>query len=123
MAIVLPLLLLLLFGIVDFGLMLNRQLLLTEAAREGARMVALTGADEQAVRDMATDSLGIPLTSVRITACPATPVPDGRLAMATVVLTYSYENRTPLGSVMLIFGSSTGDRLELHAKGAMACVG
>ena len=123
MAIVLPLLLLILFGIIDFGLMLNRQLLLTETAREGARMVALTGADEQAVRNMASESLGITLTSVRITACPAPPAPDGQLPMATVVLSYRYANRTPLGSMMLIFGSNGGDSLELHAKGAMACVG
>jgi Flp pilus assembly protein TadG len=123
MAIVLPLLLLIVFGIIDFGLLLNRQILLTEAAREGARAVALTGADEQAVRDLATDSLGITLTSVQITGCPAPPAAGEPLPVATVALTYRYQNRTPLGSVMLIFGSSAGDSLELHAKGAMACVG
>ena len=41
MALVLPLLLLLLFGIIDFGRVLNAQITLTEAAREGARAAAL----------------------------------------------------------------------------------
>ncbi len=38
---VLPVLLLLVFGIVDFGRMLNAQIVVTEAAREGARAAAL----------------------------------------------------------------------------------
>src|SRR2546430_15369562 len=41
MALVLPLLLFVIFGLIDFGRMLNTQLTLTEAAREGARAAAL----------------------------------------------------------------------------------
>ena len=41
MALVLPLLLLLVFGIVDFGRALNLQITLTQAAREGVRPAAL----------------------------------------------------------------------------------
>ena len=40
-ALVLPLLLLLVFGIIDFGRALNAQITLTQAAREGARLEAL----------------------------------------------------------------------------------
>jgi len=40
-AMVLPLLLLLVFGIIDFGRMLNAKITLNEAAREGARSAAL----------------------------------------------------------------------------------
>ena len=40
-ALLLPVLLLLVFGIIDFGRALNAQVTLTQAAREGARMAAL----------------------------------------------------------------------------------
>src|ERR1039458_5924651 len=40
-ALLLPVLLLLVFGIVDFGRALNAQITLTQAAREGVRLAAL----------------------------------------------------------------------------------
>ena len=40
-ALLLPVLLLLVFGIIDFGRALNAQITLTQAAREGARIAAL----------------------------------------------------------------------------------
>ena len=43
MAIVTPLLLLLVFGIVDFGFMFQRYVVLTNAAVEGARVASLPG--------------------------------------------------------------------------------
>ena len=42
MAIVLPLLVALVFGIIDFGRMLNAEIELSQAAREGVRLAALT---------------------------------------------------------------------------------
>ena len=42
MAIVLPLLVMLVFGIIDFGRMLNAQIEISQAAREGVRLAALT---------------------------------------------------------------------------------
>ena len=42
-ALVLPLLLLVFGGIIDFGLLLQRQQVLTNAAREGARLAVLPG--------------------------------------------------------------------------------
>ena len=42
-ALVMPLLLLLVFGIVEFGLIMNRQITVTHAAREGARYYSLPG--------------------------------------------------------------------------------
>ena len=118
MAIVLPLLLLILFGIIDFGLMLNRQLLLTEAAREGARVVALDPSGDATAK--VTAVLGTTPSAVDITACPADPGPSDD---ATVRVTYRYETKTPLGSMMLVFGSSAGDSFQLTATGVMACVG
>jgi Flp pilus assembly protein TadG len=42
-AIVLPVLLLLVFGIIEFGLLFNRYITVTHAAREGVRVAALAG--------------------------------------------------------------------------------
>jgi Flp pilus assembly protein TadG len=73
MALVLPLLFLLLFGIIEFGFIFNRFITVTHAAREGARVYALPGksaaegvaAAEAAAPDLAGD--------VRCSATPGTP--------------------------------------------------
>lgn len=114
MAIVLPLLLLILFGIIDFGLVLNRQILLTSAAQQSARAVALGDPDAAA---RAARVLGETPTSVEVTPCADA---DGD---ATVTLTYRYQTKTPLGSITLLFGESVGDTFELRATGVMACAG
>jgi Flp pilus assembly protein TadG len=119
MAIVLPLLLLILFGIIDFGLLLNRQLLLTEAAREGARVAALDGSESR-VRDRVEAVLGTAPSTIQVNPCPAGASAD---ADASVSLSYAYQTKTPLGSVMLLFGSSGTDSFTLTATGVMSCVG
>lgn len=48
-AMVLPILLLFIFGIIEFGRVLSVQHLLNTAAREGARMASLPGANNAAV--------------------------------------------------------------------------
>jgi Flp pilus assembly protein TadG len=67
MAIVLPLLLLVLIGIIEFGRVLNVQVSLTQAAREGARYAAIhhsdSSLDVSAVALAAAPSLsGLPVT-------------------------------------------------------------
>ena len=42
-ALLLPLLVLLVFGMIDFGRAINAQITITQAAREGARVLALPG--------------------------------------------------------------------------------
>ena len=112
--------LLILFGIIDFGFALNRQLLLTEAAREGARAVAVGGAGTAEVREKVRTLTGEYPTSLTVTACPADAT---AAADATVVLSYSYAAKTPLGSMMLLFGQDATEGFELGATGVMACVG
>lgn len=74
-ALVLPILLLILLGIVDFGRILNEHLTVTAAAREGARSAAVmntdatvTGVVQQAASSLKTD--GNPLT-ITISPSPA----------------------------------------------------
>jgi Flp pilus assembly protein TadG len=51
LALVMPVLLLILFGIIEFGLAFSRNIAITNAAHEGARVVSLDGADaEETVR-------------------------------------------------------------------------
>lgn len=89
MALVLPLLLLVVGGIIDFGRMFYTQEILTNAAREGARMVAVGYTTAQAdVRigqaavavttgtttyQYCNESTATPSCSASATPCPGTP--------------------------------------------------
>jgi Flp pilus assembly protein TadG len=115
---VLPVLLLILFAIVDFGRMLNAKIVLSEAAREGARAVALAGpgAADQRVNAVVSDLSGDIDRPYRIDQCdPSDPTSD-----ATVTLTYHFEFVTPL-AVLAGFGDSD-HRIALTATGVMPCL-
>lgn len=60
MAIVLPLLFLLVFGIIEFGFVFNRWITVTHAAREGVRVYSLgsSAADSEAAAEAAAPDLG-----------------------------------------------------------------
>ena len=108
MALVLPILILLLFGIVEFSKGYNAKTELTGAVREGARELAL-GKDpdevEAATRDAAP---GITLTSVTVGGgCP----PDGS-GKAIVTATYNLDYNIPL------FDSGTW---TITSRGVMLC--
>jgi hypothetical protein len=63
-ALVLPLLLLLVLGIVDFGFLFQRLEVVTNAAREGARIAVLPGYNTDDVKDRVNDYLeegGVPI--------------------------------------------------------------
>ena len=111
-ALVLPLLLLIIFAIVDFGRMLNAKITINEAAREGARAAALVGTAEANARISAVTG-GMGGVSASISGCPSEPNPN---ANATVTITYSFEFITPL-SVLAGLGDST-----LEATGVMPCL-
>jgi Flp pilus assembly protein TadG len=104
-AIVLPVLLLILLGIIEFGRAYNAQVSIQAAAREGARELALrhsTGEVESATRDGAPS---VTIDSIAQTPCPATG--DGK---AKVKVTES------LAFLALPFGP-----LDLTATGVMRC--
>lgn len=72
-ALLLPVLVLLVFGIIDFGRVFNAQISVTQAAREGARLAAL--ANPNACDRTAAAATGLSLTcagNVTITACSST---------------------------------------------------
>src|SRR3954466_2892448 len=113
-ALVVPMLVLLLFGVVEFGRAYFVQTTVSGAAREGVRVMALqnnaTAARAAAVS--AASTLGV--TSAQVTVSPASCVstPDAAVS-ATVTVTY------PMTYVTGLFGSS----ITLTGKGVMRCNG
>ncbi|MFI6101316.1 TadE/TadG family type IV pilus assembly protein [Lentzea sp. NPDC051213] len=117
-ALLMPILLILVMGIVDFGRALHAQITLTQAAREGVRVAALkqpnpTGRTEDAAAGLDPASIG-----VTVTACPATPDDED----AEVEATYTFEFVTPVGGLAGMFGGGGfGSPILLSAKGVMPC--
>lgn len=113
-ALVLPLLVLLVFGIIDFGRLYYEQITLTDAAREGVRVVALQGTLATAtttVQNAAGD------TGVSVQATPTTlPCTAGQTV--TVTATESFSFLTPLPDLAGFTGVSS-----VTGKAAMRCGG
>ena len=112
LAFVLPVLLLMLFGIIEFGRAYNAQVSLTGAAREGARVMAVRN-DPTTARTAtiaAAPSLSPSLASSNIAISPATCQ-----AGQTVTLTATY----PLSFSTPMFGTT----ITLTGKGVMRCGG
>jgi Flp pilus assembly protein TadG len=116
-ALLLPVLLLIVFGIIDFGRALNAQVTLTQAAREGARLEALN--QPNVVSRTQAAATGLSPVSVGVTSCPPGAGPESN---AVVKATYSFHFVTPVGAVAAMFGGSgIGAPITLTAQGAMPC--
>jgi Flp pilus assembly protein TadG len=88
-ALILPLLMMLVFGTIQFGLLYNRQQALHASAREGARMAALPSATSADISARALDALdGIPLGGTpTVTITPSLTRPcEGRLGETVLVV-------------------------------------
>ncbi|KJK44654.1 hypothetical protein UK23_28680 [Lentzea aerocolonigenes] len=115
-ALLMPILLVLVMGIVDFGLALRAQITITQAAREGVRVAALkqSGAATRATTAASGLSVG-----VSVSACPS-----GTGGDATVTVTHTFNFVTPVGGLAGMFGgASFGSPITLSAKGVMPCEG
>jgi Flp pilus assembly protein TadG len=96
-ALVLPVLLIVVFGLIDFGRMLNAQLIVSDAAREGARAAAIVDAHEGETRIDHITASTIGAVDRTVTGCPADPAPTD-FAQATVVVVFHWA--TPLGAIL-----------------------
>lgn len=114
MAILLPVLILILFGIMEFGRALNTQAMLTHAARESVRVMAITksasDAKTSAINAAPTLSPNLISSNVDVTIFPAGTC----TAPATATVTINYQLSTLTG----IAGP-----FEMTAKGVMLCGG
>ena len=84
MALVLPLLFLLVFGIIEFGFVFNRWITMTHSAREGVRQLAAgqpADVAEQRARDAAPD-----IGPNEVTCTAATPAPPSQVQMTCQTL-------------------------------------
>jgi len=127
LALTLPLLMLILLGVFDFGLMFQQYEVVTNAAREGARLAVLTSqysTGEAAQR--ALDYLkagGVNTTTVRAAPCTGSPVADTVCVSVTpntttitgtspavsvdeMIVTVEYDHQHFIGPVMRLFGGS-----------------
>ncbi|MCD5344953.1 TadE/TadG family type IV pilus assembly protein [Agromyces sp. S2-1-8] len=114
-ALVLPLLLIMLFAIIDFGWVLTQQLSVTAAAREGARYYAIHNLEPGAqgvAEDRATELVTGTLTFSYPSTCSAS-VDDDELTMVV---------RTPLTDLTGWLGAVTGG-VMLEGTGSMRCGG
>jgi len=109
MAILLPLLLLLILGMVEFARALNARVTLTHASREGVRVLAISGDPDAAVTavKLAVTPLDPDIVTISTTACDA-GFPTS--------LTASY----PFAYSILFFGSGT---FTLETTAVMRCGG
>jgi Flp pilus assembly protein TadG len=133
-ALVLPILLLIFGGIVDFGLLLQRQQVVTNAAREGARLAVLPGytsADVQArvtqfVQEGINNNSVTPVTTLTpVTLTPGTG-PAFQAAQVSVTLADRFLILGPIVSLAggtgsfgtIAISATTTMRVEAGASGS-----
>lgn len=119
-ALLLPLMLLLVFGIIDFGRALNAQITLTQAAREGARLASFGQSSAAVVTRTqgAATGFSLPAGDISVTTCPqnAGPGTDGQ-----VTISYPFSFATPVGAIASMFGHGVASPLTLTAKAVVPC--
>jgi Flp pilus assembly protein TadG len=108
----LPLLLLLVLGIIEFGFIFREYEVVTNAAREGARIAILPSYEDEDVTARVEDYLeeaGLDLDSATVTPGAATPTPIGGVCVSLVPVTVAYEHPLPfVGGIMSYFDSDLG---------------
>ena len=114
---VLPIFLLLVFSIIDFGMGFHAWLTVTNSAREGARLGAVRGSSAQVtqrVRDTA-DTLDQSALTVSVANAQGDPGES-----VVVDVDYDYTLVTPLDNILgMISGGSVGPTLTFHSSADM----
>jgi Flp pilus assembly protein TadG len=116
MALVLPVLILLLLGIMEFGRAYNAQITLTSAAREGVRVMAISQDPVLAKARVvsASSTLNPPLLPANVSPSLCSVASTGATLSSQTTVTITYQLTTLTG----IAGPFT-----LKAKGVMTCGG
>lgn len=110
-ALVLPIILLMLLGILEFGRILSAWMIITHGSREGARLASLGGTNTQITARVKAVSNTLNLGSMTVTISPSSNRSTG--AMVTVRVNYSVDLLTPF------IGAIIGDPLPMNAKTTM----
>jgi len=114
-AIILPIILLLIMGIVQFGMMINSYLAIQYAAREGAR-AGIVGSTDSEIKNLITaDSPSLDSSKLTVTITPALSNRKSGDTL-TVKISYSYNLTIPVISSIfknsIILSSQTSMRIE-----------
>jgi hypothetical protein len=112
-AFVLPLLLVLTMGMLDFGRAFHTKSVLDQAAREGARIAVVTSPDV----DLVTDRVNSVLASSGVTAASVTVLGPGPDHMVTVTVTTTFTFITP--GVFALVGGSFGNTIPMSGQTVM----
>ena len=115
LAFALPIFLIIVFGIIDFGLGLRAWISITNAAREGARVGAVRSTCDE-IRDQVKNTSGGLVTSddqidITPSSCSWTAG-----SSVSVTVSYDYELITPLGGMLSLFGGGAGLPSSIHIE-------
>jgi Flp pilus assembly protein TadG len=128
-AITLPLLLLLSVGVFEFGRAFQHWQVLTNSAREGARVAVLPGSTDQAVRTRVQNYLtagGVPApvapatVGIAVNRNAQLPIGAGTAAASTVTVSYPFQFIVlqPVAE-LVVSGSTVGEPLTMTASSTM----
>ena len=125
MALIMPVLLLILAGMFDFGFLFRSWEAVTNAAREGARVGVLPAygcadggpAEDRVVAYLTTSGIPAPPAANIVPAPETFNTPAGTISACRVNVTVT-QNLPSLGSVTAFFGSAMGS-VNLHASSVM----
>jgi Flp pilus assembly protein TadG len=119
MALILPILLMLLFGIVEFGRIFNTYMIVTDLSREGARLGAVGDNDATIHTSVDSFATGSGLNSANITVT-ITPTAAGTRARGTSVqVQVSY----PVDIIAPVIGTVIGDPYIVTSQTTMRVEG
>jgi len=114
---VLPIFLLLVFSIMDFGMGFHAWLTVTNSAREGARLGAVRGTQAQIVQKVQDTSTSLDKSKMTITVTNAQGSPGGSVV---VDVKYDYSLITPLDKILgIVSGGKVGPTLKFDSKADM----
>ena len=120
---VFPVLLMTVLGIIDFGLLFQKYQVVTNAAREGARVAVLPGyvdADVQTRVNQFLTAGGLTDPGATVTVGPAATVAVGADCIAIRPVTVTYPHAFSfVGSILTYFGSAGIASTTLQATAAM----
>ena len=116
-ALLVPIFLLLLFAIVDFGMGFYSWITVTNAAREGARL-GVVMATAQQIEDRVNQTADLPNESTRMTVTVTNA--QGQPGESVVVkVDYDYDLITPLAGIVSFVSGSVGPTLTFSSTAEM----
>lgn len=115
MALVLPILIMLIFGIIEFGRILNTYMIVTNLSREGARQGATGGTDAEIVTAVksGTNSNQINPNNLTVIINPAANSPRARGSSVGVRVSY------PVDIIAPVIGTVIGDPYTVTSETIM----